>query len=198
MAQATGEGGVPIAITGPSGATSSGTVADGGVSNVAIAHGVLMSLAFVLLLPMGVAFMRPLGKSRWHFYNQFIAVLVILVGWALGLRASSQLPMVSHHPQYSSVIAVPNIKQGARYDSYHQILGFVVIGLVLIQGTLGVTAHQIFKKTLSKNTVGMFHRGLGYGVILLGFITGFTYVFFIILYPSLFPFALSNNTRIQC
>ncbi|KAI9885176.1 MAG: hypothetical protein M1823_003015 [Watsoniomyces obsoletus] len=157
MAQATGEGGVPITLARPSGATSSGTVADvGRVSDVAIAHGVFMSLAFLLLLPMGVAFMRPLGKPRWHFFNQSFAVVIILIGWGLGLSAASKLPT------------------GAWYGSYHQILGFIVVGLVLLQAVGGFTAHQIFKKTSQKNTVGKVHRGLGYGVILLGFITGFT------------------------
>lgn len=71
---------------------SEGTVSNsrktGTSDGKATAHGVVMILCIIGLMPLGVVLLRFGGWVRWHALNQTIAMIGVLVGFALGIVTS--------------------------------------------------------------------------------------------------------------
>lgn len=51
-------------------------------------HAVSMVLAIVLLMPLGVVMLRLGGWVRWHALNQTIAMILVIVGFGVGISTS--------------------------------------------------------------------------------------------------------------
>jgi hypothetical protein len=113
---------------------------------ILIAHGVLAALAFVLFFPVGSIMIR-LGTFRgvWlvHGIFQLFAYIVYIVAFGLGIWMVNNIP---HN----------------LLDSYHPIIGIVVLVLLFFQPILGFIHHL--------QSYG--HLWLGRIVITLGMING--------------------------
>jgi hypothetical protein len=60
------------------------------------AHALIMIAAFVFLFPLGSLLLRVLHKALWHGAVQVLALLMILIGFALGIYVSTQYNKVCH------------------------------------------------------------------------------------------------------
>ncbi|KAL8828873.1 MAG: hypothetical protein Q9170_006411 [Blastenia crenularia] len=58
------------------------------------------------------------------------------------------------------------------YNSSHQLLGIVVVVAVLLQATLGIVHHRIFKAKQKPTMMGIIHRFLGPAIVCAGIING--------------------------
>ena len=130
----------------------------GGESNtnqIRMSHGTIMAVVFLFLFPIG-ALMIHLPLSRTvpyvHAPIQVVSTCLLIVGLSLG------------------------VVLGVRYDltyGYHQILGCIVIGcLLLFQPALGLIQHLRHRKLGERTIFGHLHRWLGRILILLGIING--------------------------
>ncbi|KAM4065512.1 cytochrome domain of cellobiose dehydrogenase [Hirsutella rhossiliensis] len=93
--------------------------------------------------------------ARWHGVNQAVGVAGVLAGLALGILTSF------------------NYQRSRGFRSYHQIFGFVIVGFILGQFTLGVLHHQKFRKTKAPTKFGMAHLWLGRIILFLGTLNAF-------------------------
>ncbi|RDA93635.1 hypothetical protein CP533_4919 [Ophiocordyceps camponoti-saundersi (nom. inval.)] len=118
-------------------------------------HGTFMVFSVVFLMPVGAA-LRKLGRwARFHILCQLVAVVIMLAGVATGVLASLRY-------------------QRSRYfRSTHQILGFVVVGFVLIQVALGFFHRQKTIKTHAPTQYGKYHRFLGGIIVVFGTLNAF-------------------------
>ena len=96
LTKAVGAAGIPIAIfADTSGVNQTSEKADHDFS--AALHACLMIFAFVGLLPMGLLILRILKSPKWHGFNQALAVVLALIGVALGIYAGTMYNRVSPH-----------------------------------------------------------------------------------------------------
>lgn len=58
-------------------------------------HAVCMVLAIVLLMPLGAVMIRLGGWVKWHAYNQTVAMVLVLVGFGVGIATSYRYQRVS-------------------------------------------------------------------------------------------------------
>ncbi|KAI9673422.1 MAG: hypothetical protein M1817_002884 [Caeruleum heppii] len=147
-----------------------------------IAHGVFMSLAFVILYPLGALIIRIFsfrGTIWVHAGVQAFAYMFVVTGLGLGVwltvtikdvRSSSPLRFSSpRHTNFSM-----KVSQGSAdyINHYHPIIGLVVAGLLLIQPILGLVHHFLFVKHRRRTVWAITHVWFGRTLILLGVING--------------------------
>ncbi|PFH62050.1 hypothetical protein XA68_15373 [Ophiocordyceps unilateralis] len=118
-------------------------------------HGTFMVFAVVILLPVGAA-LRHLGRwARYHVLCQSTAVAIMLGGVATGVLTSLRY------------------QRSRNFRSPHQILGFIVIGFVLVQLALGFLHRRKNIKTHAPTEYGKYHRYLGGIIIVFGTLNAF-------------------------
>lgn len=115
-------------------ATAAGTAAGAAVTGTSynsllIAHAILLPLAFVLLLPLGVLFLRlsSFVPVRLHYLTQATALLCALAGFGIA-------------------IAYSYYGYGAIYNEYHQIIGIIAVVLLVGQAAGGILHHLSYKR----------------------------------------------------
>lgn len=118
-------------------------------------HAVAMILGIVLLMPLGVVMLRLGWWVRWHALNQTIAMVMVLMGFGVGIATSLRY------------------QRSRNFDSYHQILGFFIIIFILVQFSLGFLHHRQFRQTQLPTRFGKIHLWFGRFIILLGIMNGF-------------------------
>ena len=153
MVQALGVASVPTEFSMNTGSAENGSPHSDN-DWTAIAHAVVVSVAFVLLMPMGSIFLRILEKIRWHWINQLLAFSVAFIGAAIGAYLSTT---------YNSTKS---------FNSAHQIIGILVIVALIVQVGLGWYHHRVYKLTQKKTLYGSIHRYFGQIVIVLAIANG--------------------------
>ncbi|KAF4967495.1 hypothetical protein FSARC_4959 [Fusarium sarcochroum] len=118
-------------------------------------HGVFMVLSIVFLMPVGVVLLRSGGWVKWHALNQTIATIGVLAGFGVGVANSFYY------------------QRSRSFDDPHQIIGFVVTGLLLGQFGLGVMHHTQYRKTQAPTRYGKFHLWVGRIILFLGTLNAF-------------------------
>ncbi|KAF5025245.1 hypothetical protein F66182_2711 [Fusarium sp. NRRL 66182] len=118
-------------------------------------HGVFMVLSIVFLMPVGVVLLRSGGWVKWHALNQAIATVGVLAGFGIGVANSFYY------------------QRSRSFDSPHQIIGFVVTGLLLGQFGLGVMHHTQYRRTQTPTKYGKFHLWVGRIILFLGTLNAF-------------------------
>src|SRR5437667_8024383 len=76
---------------------------------VLFAHVLFMLGSFVILLPLGVLFLRVFQKVKLHSINQSIAIVVVLTGGGLGIYMSTFYNLTRS------------------FNTAHQILGLILM-----------------------------------------------------------------------
>jgi hypothetical protein len=129
--------------------------ASGGIQRTQlIAHGVLASLAFVILFPAGSIAIRLAsfpGVVWLHGAFQIFAYLIYIAAFALGVRLACQLSLL---------------------NTYHPIIGIVVMVVIFFQPILGFMHHRVFKKYNRRTMWSYAHVWVGRIAITLGIING--------------------------
>ncbi|KAL0942349.1 cellobiose dehydrogenase [Colletotrichum truncatum] len=128
---------------------------DGRRDYKSIFHAVLMIGSLVFLMPLGALLLRFGDMVRWHALNQGVALLIVIVGFILGVLTSFW---------YS---------RSRGFNSAHQILGFIVVAFCMIQFAIGFLHHTKFKKTGQPTPYKPVHVWLGRIVIFLGTFNAF-------------------------
>ncbi|KAF5559549.1 cellobiose dehydrogenase [Fusarium napiforme] len=118
-------------------------------------HGVFMVLSIIFLMPIGVVLLRSGGWVKWHALNQSIATLGVFAGFGIGVANSFYY------------------QRSRSFDDPHQIIGFVVTGLLLGQFGLGVMHHTQYKRTQAPTKYGKFHLWVGRIILFLGTLNAF-------------------------
>lgn len=113
-----------------------------------------MSGSFILLMPVGVIFLRILERVRWHWMNQFLAMAIALIGTGLGLYLASMF------------------NKSKNYNSTHQIIGLLVGAGLLVQFFLGYWHHRLYKQAQKTTVYAPIHRYLGQVLIVTGVVNG--------------------------
>lgn len=117
-------------------------------------HAVMMCMAFVLFFPLGALVLRVLESVVWHAVAQAVGVVLVLIGFGMGIRVSREY-------------------NGTRtFASSHQRLGLLLCGLLLLQLGLGVTGHAIFRRIRKSSVIGKIHLVLGPLLIFLAVVNG--------------------------
>ncbi|CAD0016413.1 unnamed protein product, partial [Aureobasidium pullulans] len=126
-----------------SSSSSSGTAMSSGGSNTYnMVHGIFMSIAFVILFPLGVLVLRLGHSVIGHGIIQALAYCFVIVGLGTGIYLSQQDP---------------------------SIIGLVLFSLLAIQALGGLLHHLLFRR--GKNSIiGKVHMVLGIGLLILGIV----------------------------
>ncbi|KAK6531144.1 hypothetical protein TWF281_007968 [Arthrobotrys megalospora] len=119
-----------------------------------IAHGTIMATAFTIGFPTGAIFIRVL-KPPNHVYihaaTQIISTLMAFAGMGLGIWLGLNV----------------------RYLDYvHTIIGFAVMGCLVIQPILGLIHHLRYKKVKRSTWWGFVHRWYGRTIVVVGIVNG--------------------------
>ena len=144
-------------------------------SHAPAAHALIMLGSFVFLFPLGSLVLKVLHKALWHGIVQILAVVLITVGFGLGIYLSTQYNKVCRaHPSKANHHSneTTNQNQSKSFLSAHQIIGLLIFVALLIQLGLGLLHHRTYKQTKSPTTFSKIHRYLGPAVFLLGVING--------------------------
>lgn len=89
MLEAQGSGGVPVlSLNDETEGAQGGHYHDGKRNWASVFHAVIMVGTFVGLMPLGVLILRVGQWVRWHGANQALAMILVLVGMALGVYSS--------------------------------------------------------------------------------------------------------------
>jgi hypothetical protein len=154
MTQASsGDAGVPEG-TQNSGANKVGTTHHD--LNVAFFAHLLFTLgSFVFLLPLGVFFVRVIGKVKLHYIIQAFAVVIIIIGGGTGIQLSNLF------------------NQTRNFRTSHQIFGLVLIGLLMVQFFLGYFHHRAYLRTQRRSVYSHVHTWHGRLLIISGALNGF-------------------------
>ncbi|GFG22425.1 hypothetical protein IFM61606_02285 [Aspergillus udagawae] len=125
------------------------------VPSYAKAHGILMSVAFILIFPLGATVLR-LSKSKhavWiHAGIQVIGWGLMLGGLATGLRLGKILDRL--------------------HNNAHTIFGTVIVVLMLLQPFLGTIHHWMYIRKKTRTALAPVHVWLGRILIVLGMVNG--------------------------
>ncbi|CAD0055294.1 unnamed protein product, partial [Aureobasidium pullulans] len=126
-----------------SSSSSSGTAMSSGGSNTYnMVHGIFMSIAFVILFPLGVLVLRLGHSVIGHGIIQALAYCFVIVGLGTGIYLSQQDP---------------------------SIIGLVLFSLLAVQALGGLLHHLLFRR--GKNSIiGKVHMVLGIGLLILGIV----------------------------
>ncbi|KAK1962931.1 CBD9-like protein [Colletotrichum eremochloae] len=135
--------------------TNQVSASDGRRDFKSIFHAVLMVGALVFLIPFGAVLLRFGNMVRWHALNQGVALLLVLVGFVLGVLSSFWYT------------------RSRGFNSAHQIIGFIVVAFLLAQFALGFLHHQKYKKTQQTTPYKTVHVWLGRIIIVLGTFNAF-------------------------
>lgn len=121
-----------------------------------VVHGVFMSLAFILIFPLGAVLMRLLKRVRFvvHAGVQALGSALVLIGFAAGVYVSRRY----NHTR--------------RLSTSHQVLGLVVFAALLAQVALGYAHHRLYVRRRKESTMGVLHRCIGPALIVLGLVNG--------------------------
>src|SRR2546423_5141966 len=85
------------------------------------------------------------------------------------MTRSLPLRLLSHT---SPPLLTPSLLQNPHLNSPHQAIGLIVVFGVIIQFTIGVIHHTIYKRHQRPTLFGKVHRYVGPGVIVIGLING--------------------------
>lgn len=139
-----------------SGSNNGGAVSQpestGASDAVLLAHGVCLTIAFVVLYPLGAILMPLLGKWLVHAVWQVVALLLMWAGFGLGVVYARD--------------------HGYLFKQAHTILGTVVVVLITIQPLTGFVHHSHYKKHQGRNAVSHSHIWFGRILLALGVING--------------------------
>lgn len=145
----------PAATNTPNSNTSGGTVVGTDGSTLASyqkAHGIIMSVAVVLLFPLGAVFIR-LGGSMWgHIAVQMTALLSLIVGFGLGVKLGNITDLL--------------------FNTSHTILGTVLLAAFLLQPLFGIAHHLQYRKHSQRTPISHVHIWYGRAILFLGVING--------------------------
>ena len=155
MIQATGDAVVPNNATGTTG-TKEITGPHSDNDYTAIAHAIFTCGAFVILMPLGIIFLRILEKVRWHWVNQVLAFTVAFLGGGIGVYLST------------------TYNKSKSFNSAHQIIGILIILALVLQVALGWYHHRAYKSTQKSTPFGIAHRYFGQIVTIIGIANGAT------------------------
>lgn len=131
------------------------TIASSGPPNQSLkrTHGIINTIAWGILLPLGVIFaryLRPFSESIWFYIHapvQTLGYVLGVTGWALGMRLRTESAFVhkSHQNigialfvlatvQVFALILRPNVDHKVRryWNYYHHSLGYTIILLGII------------------------------------------------------------------
>ncbi|KAK1142236.1 DOMON domain-containing protein frrs1L [Aspergillus melleus] len=125
------------------------------VPKYAKAHGIVMSLAFTVMMPLGVLairFLRVKGTIWVHVVWQMLSWILMLAGLATGIRVGKILDRL--------------------HNNAHTILGTIIVVLLLLQPFIGLIHHFRFRKTQRPGKWTRLHVWYGRVLILLGIING--------------------------
>lgn len=112
--------------------------------NAHIAHGVLMSIAVVLIFPIGAVMIRLFSFPslvKWHAVLQSVGLLVLIIGYGMGAWLGYLMNEV--------------------YTKPHEFLGTALVALFLLQPLFGRLHHRHFVRTGVKNWKGKVHVWFG-------------------------------------
>jgi hypothetical protein len=155
MKHATGSGGIPMDFSVNNGTSDINSIPlHINIDWSLLFHGLCMGGTFVLLLPLGIIYLRIFERIRLHIFNQTIGLVFITIGFALGIKVSSLY------------------LKARDCNSPHQILGFVVLGLVYLQFIIGVGQHYYSTICHKRTGFSYIHIVLGQVVIFLGIFNG--------------------------
>ncbi|TIA16481.1 CBD9-like protein [Aureobasidium pullulans] len=134
-----------------SSSSSDTAMSSGGSNTYNMVHGIFMSIAFVILFPLGVLVLRLGHSVIGHGIIQALAYCFVIVGLGTGIYLSQQDPSTRN------------------YNSAHQIIGLVLFSLLAIQALGGLLHHLLFRR--GKNSIiGKVHMILGIGLLILGIV----------------------------
>lgn len=139
--------------------TSSGAAQDGDQTSDSnwpvIIHAVVLSVAFIIIMPGGAIFLRLIPASvRWHWVNQTIATILVCIGGVIGLWLSTMY------------------NRSSSYNSAHQILGIICVIAVLAQWFLGFWHHYQYKKHRMPTKFGAIHLHMGRIILIFAIVVG--------------------------
>lgn len=128
---------------------------DGSAGNLKVAvaiHGILLSAAFLLVIPTGIVAITLGGPRAFatHWRVQVAGLWMTVVGGVVGVLFSMRFSTFKN--------------MGYR----HQIVGLVIVGLALLQVALGWRHHVIFKKFHGKTVFSFLHVWLGRFLVMAG------------------------------
>ncbi|KAI1618064.1 hypothetical protein EDD36DRAFT_425561 [Exophiala viscosa] len=154
-ATATSTSGVSSPLTSSSPSSTGDEVESDPNKGTRTAHAILMPLVFVVLFPLSaLTLYLPYNEKVRHVHAplQVVSIILMLVGLAMGVRLANKLDEI---------------------DKYHQVIGFIVVGwMVIIQPALGLAQHLNFRKNGTRSPMGHGHRWVGRAMILLGIVNG--------------------------
>ncbi|KAK4099462.1 hypothetical protein N658DRAFT_487668 [Parathielavia hyrcaniae] len=150
---------------------TSGSFAGGGfwggmetATRTRAAHGILAAVAMVALFPTGAVFMRilPGRVALWtHAITQIVGLAVFVGAVGLGLQLVSQV---------RENIGLDLLRESS--TSYHAIIGFVVLGCLVVQPVLGLIHHEQFRRLRRRQIWSYLHLFNGRIPITLGIVNG--------------------------
>lgn len=139
----------------PSSTGGSGSSFTADSSSDRMAHGLIMSIAFLFLLPsFALTVYLPFPKKiRFiHAPLQVVDIILLIAGLVLGLNLGRPIGFTA---------------------GYHQVIGYFVLGILFsLQPILGALQHRHYTRTGGRSIFGVFHQWLGRLAILLGIING--------------------------
>jgi len=153
MVQASGDAAVPNNATGTTGSTET-LKPKTDTDYTAVAHAVFTCGAFIILMPLGIIFLRVLERVRWHWVTQLVAFVAAFVGGGIGIYLST------------------TYTKSSSFNSAHQIIGILIILALVLQVALGWYHHRAYKRTQKSTRFGLVHRYFGQIVILVGIVDG--------------------------
>ncbi|KAF8539731.1 hypothetical protein BDD12DRAFT_736594, partial [Trichophaea hybrida] len=126
-------------------------------TKVLIAHGVIMALTWVILFPLGAAFIRLLGNHlpnafAMHRALQLFNVCLAIVGMSFGMWFSTL--------------------QNSHFTQFHQYFGVILIGMLFVQGALGQLHHSEYQQTGKRSIWSYLHIWVGRIVIASAIVNG--------------------------
>lgn len=118
-------------------------------------HAIVMSLVFLVLMPFAaLTLYLPYTKRVPHIHAplQILSIILVIVGLVLGVQLAKPLELTA---------------------GYHQLIGYVVVGIILsAQPILGLLQHLHFRNTGTRSGMGIGHKWLGRIVIIIGIVNG--------------------------
>lgn len=123
-------------------------------SRIERAHGIIGTVTFALLFPLGGILLRLLpGRLSLYLHAiwQVLALCLAIVTLGMGVWLA---------------------KGTAYIETYHAILGIIVIAGVCLQPVTGWLHHRVFKKSGTRGAMSYLHRYWGIATITLGTING--------------------------
>jgi hypothetical protein len=121
----------------------------GSYQTLVIVHAILLGAAFVIVFPLGVMALRTRWKLAFtlHYVTQSLTTTAAIVGLALAIALS--------------IVGV----EYDNFDEVHQIFGFCILGLLVLQALGGIVHHRLYKKLSRRTLVSHGHIWLGRAVI---------------------------------